>query len=271
MIHGCVCDPQWEGVDCSVRSCLKGDDPLTAGVSETQVLDCRATVLTGGLQFLFRGKKTSVIPYDATANLIKLLLEQLTPSLEDVTVTINAGTTLCSTGGSTTSITINIPQGPLYNTPLVVLQVNGLVATTNVFVNGAASLLNTGIISVAGTKEYVTCSNHGICDTNPIISSTAPKTGTGKCICESGWISSNGKGSSGNRNDCGYNNVGGPVTYTNIDSLPTKTTICPVRNSLSCSGHGTCSNTVSGACVCYSGYSKKIYIYIYLKNKFNLI
>lgn len=262
MIYGCVCDSKYEGVDCSVRSCLRGDDVLTAGVDERQVFDCTAAAGTssGGIQFIFKNKKTNVIPYDATANLIELYLEQLTPTIEDVTVTINAGTTLCSVGGSTTSIVFHIPQGPQYNTPLVPLAVNGLVATTRVFVYGTASILNPSVVSITGTKEYAVCSNHGICDTNPILGSTASKTGTGTCICEGGWSSSNGKGSTGNRNDCGYN-ANGPILYNNIDNLPTKTTICPVRNSKTCNGKGYCSNDTNGKCICNAGYSKLFFFF----------
>ena len=37
-VHGCVCEPGWEGFDCSTRSCPLGDDPMTTGTYETQVV-----------------------------------------------------------------------------------------------------------------------------------------------------------------------------------------------------------------------------------------
>lgn len=107
MIAGCVCDYGYTGIDCSLKSCMKGDDPLTAGVDEVQLLDCTVTTSSDGLQLIFRGRKTRVIPYDATETLIEAYLEELgEPYLEDVTVAFISGTEMCSVGGSTTSVSV---------------------------------------------------------------------------------------------------------------------------------------------------------------------
>lgn len=252
MIHGCVCDEQWEGVDCSIRSCPTGDDPLTAGVEGVVVVDCTATTAAGGAQLLIHGRKTGVIPWDATAGTVEMYLEQLTPAVVDVTVAITAGTTFCSLAGSTTTITFHVPVVDHSTSPLTALQVNGLVATLTVFEQGVCSTLNGGTCSVATTRENAVCSNHGICDTNPILGSTATKTGRGVCQCEPGWRSSDGKGNAGNRGDCGYSL--GPYTYVNTTS--TFTTICPMRNGLTCNGRGVCTDHTTGSCTCDAGYCK---------------
>jgi hypothetical protein len=75
-VMGCVCDAGWKGVDCSERSCMKGDDPLTTGqVEEVQYVDCTVTTSAGGLRFNLYGQTTREVPYDATADLIEYYLE----------------------------------------------------------------------------------------------------------------------------------------------------------------------------------------------------
>jgi hypothetical protein len=252
MIHGCVCDAGWEGVDCSMPSCPRGDDPLTAGVEGVVVVDCTATSAAGGVQLLIGGRKTGVIPYNANAALVEYHLEQLSPVVHDVTVAINAGTTFCSLAGSTTSITFHVPVVDHSSLPLTALQVNGLAATLTVFEEGVCSTLNGGVCSVATTRENAICSNHGTCDTNLIMGSAAQRTGRGNCICEPGWRSSDGKGAIGSRGDCGFSL--GAYTYEN--QTATFTTICPMREGLTCSGHGTCTDHTTGSCSCDAGYCK---------------
>ena len=46
--QGCKCDPYWEGSDCSSRMCPKGDDPLTDGVNEVQLLSVTGSKKTTG-------------------------------------------------------------------------------------------------------------------------------------------------------------------------------------------------------------------------------
>ncbi len=62
----------------SRRSCPKGVDPYPslAGVDEEQLIDCQCPgVCTGSLRLAFRGHSTRLIPFDASAELVKYRLE----------------------------------------------------------------------------------------------------------------------------------------------------------------------------------------------------
>ncbi len=75
MIHGCVCDPGWEGVSCGKRSCPRGDDPLTPATDDVQLVDCKCTTCQGGMYLTFQGQQTSFLPYNAPAALIQYRLQ----------------------------------------------------------------------------------------------------------------------------------------------------------------------------------------------------
>lgn len=78
MIHGCICDEGWEGLDCNMRSCPHGDDPITPGVNEVQLIDCQCRFpCAGGLHLTFEGQQTQLIPYDAEEELIKFRILQV--------------------------------------------------------------------------------------------------------------------------------------------------------------------------------------------------
>ena len=112
-IFGCVCDYGWTGYDCSLRTCPSGDDPLTTGqVTEIQVMSCTcATTCSGTFSLTFRGETTAPIPHDTTPAVLEAFLEDLS-TISDVTVT-SSSATVCTNGGSTTSITFNSNHGNL--------------------------------------------------------------------------------------------------------------------------------------------------------------
>lgn len=74
MIHGCLCDRGFEGAACDKRSCPVGDDPMTPGVDEIQLIDCKCSICKGGLRISFNGYQTQLIPYDAAEELISYRL-----------------------------------------------------------------------------------------------------------------------------------------------------------------------------------------------------
>lgn len=122
------------------------------------------------------------------------------------------------------------------------------LATMTAFSDGDSSVLMPSLTSVMGTREYVECSDHGVCNRD-----------TGSCECFSGYGTSDGRGALGSRGDCGYQysvNVTVDVNGTAVE------TGCPyVMNSIYneskvfCSGHGNCS-FFYGTCECDEGYGK---------------
>jgi len=84
-ILGCYCDKGFGGYDCSVRTCLRGDDPGTYDDhNEVQFLQC---IATGGTFVLsFRQQRTNPIPFNATFDVIQTELEALS-TLSKLTVT----------------------------------------------------------------------------------------------------------------------------------------------------------------------------------------
>jgi hypothetical protein len=94
-IYGCNCDDGYEGIDCSLRSCPRGDDPMTGGLitnpqnpaqnNEIQQISCRANA--GKFTLTFQGQTTAFIPYNAKENDVQAKLESL-PTLGSNSVKI---------------------------------------------------------------------------------------------------------------------------------------------------------------------------------------
>jgi hypothetical protein len=80
-VQGCVCEPGWEGHDCSLQSCPTGDDPMTTNqTDESQLLDCSCfagVACEGTFRLKFRGQSTVPIPFNATVEFLKFWLEKL--------------------------------------------------------------------------------------------------------------------------------------------------------------------------------------------------
>ncbi len=88
-IQGCVCDPGFEGYDCSLRSCPAGPDPSIDTASQYTVerflLQCQAT--SGYFSMLVLGRHTAPIPFDADPAYLRAVLEA-NPAAGDVSVTM---------------------------------------------------------------------------------------------------------------------------------------------------------------------------------------
>ncbi|KAH9121742.1 hypothetical protein LEN26_010537 [Aphanomyces euteiches] len=235
MIYGCLCDPGSEGVDCSLRTCSLGDDPMTTGqVNEVQLLKCTAS----GFFFLkFKGVRSQAIPATASATQLQSILQRVR-SIGAVKVTYSVGTTLCNSAASNVvSVEFRSSFGP--QAPLIAVTLQNEQPTLtdgNVIVATGGAAVGT-VVSVRGTKEYIPCSGRGYC---------IPKTG--QCSCYTfpmpGYRSSDGYGNVGIRGDCGapdnLNFYGGPIKG------------CP--GYVPCSGHGACSGAPSFKCTCAVGW-----------------
>lgn len=228
MIYGCNCDRGYHGSDCSLRYCPVGDDPLTGSAANTRTnplqknevhkVTCRA----GGGYFTlsFRSVTTERIPYNSNALVVQKYLEKLI-TLGDVKVIMpNSPGQACSDSGTTWTIEYLTEFGDL---PLLVGDQSGL------FYGNSIYQVNLQIEEqVKGTKESLECSRRGICNSD-----------NGICTCEVGYSTSDGYNHPGDRGDCGY-------IITTIQQCP---------GIISCSGHGTCSQSPKFLCECSKGWT----------------
>ncbi|KAG7376157.1 hypothetical protein PHYPSEUDO_014197 [Phytophthora pseudosyringae] len=198
MIYGCKCRKGYHGYDCSLKSCPKGDDPLTTGQkNEVQIVQCTGT--GGSFRVFFNGQDAEV-PFDATLeDLEKILVTIKTLPVVEVTFGGTAKTVCSSTTANAIMIEFIQDFGP--QPPIKVLgTLKGVVYLKggSVFATSAGGIL-AGRTSVQGTKEWEFCSNRGDC-----------KFDTGQCICfinpMPGYRSSDGYGNPGTRGDCGCAN-----------------------------------------------------------------
>lgn len=179
-MQGCKCDEGYEGYDCSLLSCPRGDDPLTEFQNnEIQTFSCTATSSSATVGFTFRQRSTSPLAHDSSLEQLEHALESLT-SVVDVKISNLSGDLsepLCSSSGTTAYIEFLSPTGDV---PLLELD--------SVSVDSASVVEKT-----QGTKEHRVCSGRGLCEYT-----------TGKCACFNGFGSSDGQGSKGALGDCGY-------------------------------------------------------------------
>ncbi len=231
-IYGCKCDDEYSGNSCSMRVCPVGDDPLTgngadvpsnpAQKNDQQAVTCKAG--GGSFTLTFRGKTTTVLQYNSDQSTIQSALEALpTLGVGHVTV-LMTGAQACSESGSlSTSFTVEFLQ-EFGNLPLLVPNQENLYNLNAV----SGNVILTVAKQIVGTKEASPCSNRGLCD-----------TGSGYCMCNINYDTSNGYAASGTRGDCGY---------------PTATIqACP--GSIACSGHGECANSPTYKCSCSVGWT----------------
>jgi len=187
--HGCICHAGWQGYDCSLRSCPRGDDPTTTGqFDEVQTITCSHTSGTPSFQLRFRRQVTRPIQHTSTAADIEAALEALT-SVGDVTVGFNAAASqACSTGGTTTiTVTFRTENGDV--PPIEVVEGAGFSQGVDLTLPGSLKAAQAS----AGTTEHSVCSERGICNHE-----------TGNCECFLGYGSSDGSGGPGSIANCGF-------------------------------------------------------------------
>lgn len=197
-IQGCICNENFHGYDCSEMTCLSGDNPDSVGqLDEVQDIKCQAPDLNPSLSasdrqaqavklnIEYKNELSAALYQYATADEVRDALQALN-GIREVEVTGHTNTTLCDSTltGSTFRVKFLTEHGDL--PPLRLKS-----ATSEDGVSRQSNL--TTIEVTKGTKEWVTCSDRGICDES-----------TGKCSCFPGYASSDGKGGSGVYQDCGH-------------------------------------------------------------------
>ena len=263
MIYGCACNKGFEGNACQKRSCPKGIDPKVPAVNEVQLLDCQcsSSYCSGGLYLSFRNQQTAFIPYDASRQLVRFRLQQLS-TLEQVSVKFTLQTKLCTTAGSSLRIEFKQPKG---NVEAIQVRTQGGLSNANnvvkIVTSGAYSSIDVNSASNDGTYSYAPCSNRGECDYS-----------RGVCVCYPGFRSSNGAGLSGSRGDCGFQQLSNlnisfglrPYSYNETfpDAWRSQSSVtklaysngCPFTNFGGvCNGQGICASATL-TCMCNIGW-----------------
>jgi hypothetical protein len=191
-MFGCLCSEGWEGYDCSLKSCPKGDDPHTQHQrNELQQLSCTDSHDIGSIEFKFRDESTTVAVSSTAADL-EAALNSLS-TINGVSVTYSDPNIYVGAPGlEADSLRICRATGQL-------VDIEFLSPTGNVPEVQVSSSTVDGDLSISttqdGTKEYITCSGRGLCD-----------HAFGVCECFHGYASSNGQGKVGTFGDCGYKN-----------------------------------------------------------------
>ena len=114
MIKGCQCSlgyymgphvgaiKEYQSYDCSALSCPFGDDPMNIGkVNEQQTIVCTAT--GGTFTLTFRQQETATIDFGDSLATVQTRLEDLS-SITSVTVTFSSGSTVCTSGGTNSTL-----------------------------------------------------------------------------------------------------------------------------------------------------------------------
>ncbi|KAE9279054.1 hypothetical protein PF001_g24888 [Phytophthora fragariae] len=163
MVYGCKCSKGYHDYDCSLRSCPRGDDPLTTGQkNEVQIVQCTAT---GRSFFFFFSGQGAQVPFDATLSQFQSILATI-PNFPQVKVSFGGtANTVCSSATDNAILIEFIydfgPQPPIK----VMGSLKGVAYLTggSVFAASAGGIL-AGRTSVQGTKEWEFCSNRGDCN-----------------------------------------------------------------------------------------------------------
>lgn len=245
MIYGCQCDVGFEGYDCSLRQCPRGDDPMTTNqMNEIQLIYCRAT--SGYFVLYLDGKMSERIPFSASGSAIQAALQ---PIAGAVIVTFpNGGSTACTSNGAIVSVEFrdrygDVPPMTIKRDWATYLSCTAcLPASADLFVvdgTGAANTLTPHSFTVGsgtasanfrrGNKEWEYCSRRGRCNQENAL-----------CECYTGFYSSDGYNQPGDKGDCG----------AALDPVAS----CP-GVPLECSGHGSCSDYPEYKCTCEEGWT----------------
>lgn len=200
-VRGCHCDSGWEGYDCTLRSCPKGDDIYTTSQQkEKQLIRCTAS--SGQFSVSFRQAETTSLSYAVDRATLKTALELL-PTIGNVEVNFDkydhtddsadTADNIACTADGTNLITV-VFTTELGDVPALKFVEDG-VDSIDIFTDGTTATDYEGNPkdSYPGTFENEVCGRRGVCDFT-----------TGQCKCYTGFGSSDGSGGPGTRGDCGY-------------------------------------------------------------------
>lgn len=233
VVHSCLCDKGWEGADCSMRSCPTGDNPDSPGLREIQRFSCNRVIdkepqflnvktnkyeydNAAGFTLGFRECTTKKIPYNAKMSDIEDALEA-TACIRDVKVEYLYRLDVATGNKGSTSATFDPNLATGKQVPAKAAQIacgdggEQRAWWLVTFVSEVGDLPLTQMVEVkqakiddphisfnfaehqGATTENEICSLRGVCDYTK-----------GECSCFAGWGSSDGLGSEGSLEDCGW-------------------------------------------------------------------
>ena len=176
IVRGCVCSWGYTGEDCTLKLCPKNDDPLTTGQSDlvfTIVTDAASGALAGKWKFSFYGHSTSFSAVGDTITDTECQNAMMAlPNVETATCAVSSST---SQKGATHTITLTkyapipVENNVYYHMGSPELSHFGC---TPELLSGGTTPSCQITITTASTKEYIACSNRGIC--NSVL---------GECVC----------------------------------------------------------------------------------------
>lgn len=196
-VQGCKCDPWYQGDDCSLRMCPRGDDPLTIPASTngdtwTTTITYNGTIVAGDISFLVKDLYNATFttrPYSfalsdaAGSTRYKTILEELRPIDSVVSASVatlnNVGSYPFGNNNNTKTFTV-VLSNPARITDLWVeyrpCEDAGCQPLRANFDGGSIAGW-TSSMTTAGDAllETDVCSNRGICDMT-----------TGRCQCFEG-------------------------------------------------------------------------------------
>ena len=256
MLHACVCDEGYSGVDCTQRSCSGGLDPLassTAELPEKQIIRCDFGQNEElDLAIGFDGHFTRPIFAGETVGTLWQKLNEL-PSTGKVVVKYLSADGLVASfcedadgDGKSSSIAEVTFSGNAGNiAPLRLVHASTGKALQGVHANkifvahGGDGLERDGdsavLVSRVGTTKLVDCARRGKCSKV-----------SGQCTCDPGFVGLKEAASVGPWSECGKM-LAAPATCPGaVNSIQ--------GQNVDCSGHGSCSGAPTFQCTCNSGW-----------------
>jgi len=205
-LYGCVCDTGYTGYDCSLQTCIKGEDITDREArpflkDEVQTLVCESLNPSPDTSFrvVFRGAVSPPIHYTSSSYDLQSVMESL-PTIGRMDVVFSGVHVCAPPPGNQIQFVYKTEHGDV--PPIQVVSEDGWYDTQLRFRAGSHTFLKVapyGFTAIQtyelqkGTTREQECSGRGLCDRE-----------AGICRCFIGFGASDGMRGPGDRADCGW-------------------------------------------------------------------